>query len=411
MFNDILTARENRRKIIEKFSKTTDVVSIKANVVGPIKNLPSSKILLSYFTKRVENLGVENLVYLPSSDGDTVIGETKNGVNLKEKAVFLEETDSLGRFIDIDVTLKGQTESLTRSTMRKCFLCSNIAFVCGKNKTHSIKELLDFFNGKTYEEIHKKLHNILLESLLGELNLENKFGLVTPTDNGSHTDLNYRLMENASKEISRVLPKAFFVGLNSSQIGGMFDSLREVGLSAEELMFKTTLGANAYKGFIFMACVLLGACGYAIKSGLSYDEIYLTVKEICKDLDSREMNTFGYKAYQDGFGGIRKSAKDGFLVVDYAKNLIKEDNLLEVLTKIVGKIDDSVLLKRTVTREKYFYYKNLISTANVNDKESVKNITKQCKNDNVSIGGSADVLISALMMKKITETFYFWEKK
>ena len=74
MFNDILTARENRRKIIEKFSKTTDVVSIKANVVGPIKNLPSSKILLSYFTKRVENLGVENLVYLPSPDGDTVIG-------------------------------------------------------------------------------------------------------------------------------------------------------------------------------------------------------------------------------------------------------------------------------------------------------------------------------------------------
>ncbi|MBR1983829.1 MAG: triphosphoribosyl-dephospho-CoA synthase [Clostridia bacterium] len=379
MFNDILTARENRRKIIEKFSKTTDVVSIKANVVGPIKNLPSSRLLLSYFTKLVENLGVENLVYLPSPDGDTVIGETKSGVNLKEKAVFLEENDSLGRFIDIDVTLKGQTESLTRSTMRKCFLCSNIAFVCGKNKTHSIKELLDFFNGKTYEEIHKKLQNILLESLLGELNLENKFGLVTPTDNGSHIDLNYRLMENASKEISRVLPKAFFVGLNSSQIGGMFDSLREVGLNAEEVMFKTTLGANAYKGFIFMACVLLGACGYAIKSGLSYDEIYLTVKEICKDLDSQKMNTFGYKAYQDGFGGIRKSAKDGFLVVDYAKTLIKEDNLLEVLTKIVGKIDDSVLLKRTVTIEKYSYYKNLISTANTNDKESVKILPSNAK--------------------------------
>ena len=90
MFNDLLSARENRRKIITEKTKTTDVVSVKANVVGVIKNLPTSKLLLSYFTKRVQDLGVENLVLYKNTDGDTAIGEIKDGLLLKEKTVIKE---------------------------------------------------------------------------------------------------------------------------------------------------------------------------------------------------------------------------------------------------------------------------------------------------------------------------------
>ena len=218
-------------------------------------------------------------------------------------------------------------------------------------------------------------------------------------------------MKNAGENIAWVLPKAFFVGLNANQTDGLFEKLREVGLRAEEIMYETTNGVNAYKGFIFMACVLLGASGYAIANNLPYEEIYQVVKKICKDLDKNRIDTFGCKAYLEGFGGIRKSAKDGFIVVDYVKNLIHSDNLLEVLTKIVDVIDDSVLYKRAKTKEKYYYYKKLISSVDFNDLKSVKILTEQCKKDNISIGGSADVLISAIMMKKLTETFYFWEKK
>ena len=411
MFNDILAQRENRRNLILELSKESDVVSVKANVVGPIKNLPTSRLLLSYFTKKIQNLGAKELNLFLSSDGDTVVGKTTDGKNLKQLAVDLEETDTLGRFIDIDVTLKGKEESLSRGNMRKCFLCSNPAFVCGKNKTHTIKELLDFFNNKTQQEIYNKLQSDLLESLLGELNLENKFGLVGPTDNGSHTDLSYDLMKRASQEIAKVLPKAFFVGLNSTSKVGLLEKLREVGLEAEKVMFIATSGANAYKGFIFIACVLLGAVGYAIPNNLPYENIYLTAKEICSDIDVVPPSTFGYKAYKNGFGGIRNSAKDGFIVVEQAKNLLKQDNLLEVLTKIVGFIDDSVLLKRAKSIERYNHYKNLISSVDCTDTEKVKTLTQQCKKDNVSIGGSADVLISAILIKKIAENFYFWEIK
>ncbi|MBO5713917.1 MAG: triphosphoribosyl-dephospho-CoA synthase [Clostridia bacterium] len=401
MFNDILAQRENRHKIILELSKKSDVLSIKANVVGAIKNLPTSRLLLSYFTKKIQKLGVKDLTLLQSSDGDTAIASVGFGSELKEKAVDLEETDTLGRFIDIDVTLKGQEKSLSRKTQRKCFLCSNPAFVCGKNKTHTLKELLDFFNEKTQREIYKLLENIIFESLMGELNLENKFGLVSPTDNGSHADLNYDLMKTASIEIAKVLPKAFFVGLNSPSTDGLLEKLREIGLTAEQSMFNVTNGANAYKGFIFIACVLLGAFGYVVVNNLPYENIYLTAKEICSDIDVVPPSTFGYKAYLNGFGGIRKTAKDGFVVVEHAKNLINENNLLEVLTKIVGLIDDSVLLKRAKSIERYNHYKNLISSVDCTDTEKVKTLTQQCKKDNVSIGGSADALISAILMKKI----------
>lgn len=410
MFNDILTARENRRKLILELSSKNDVVSVKANVVGAIKNLPTSRLLLSYFSKKIQNLGVKDIKILLSSDGDTVIGNTLDGKNLKEKAVFLEENDNLGRLIDIDVTLKGQEQSLSRENQRKCFLCSNPAFVCGRNKTHNVKELLNYFNDKTRQEIYSKLQNIIFESLLGELNLENKFGLVSPTDNGSHTDLDYDIMKGASIEISKILPKAFFVGLNAITTDGLLENLRKVGLDCEDAMFKSTKGANAYKGFIFIACVLLGATGYVIANNLPYAEIYSTIKETCSNIDVAPQPTFGYQAYQDGFGGIRKSAKDGFIVVEQAKNLIKQGNLLEVLTKIVGEIQDSVLLKRAKSIERYNYYKNLISTVDCNNKEQLQKINALCKSDNISIGGSADVLISAIMMKKITENFYFWSE-
>ena len=143
---------------------------------------------------------------------------------------------------------------------------------------------------------------------------------------------------------------------------------------------------------------------------MPYQKIYDTVKETCSNIDVAPQPTFGYPAYQDGFGGIRKSAKDGFVVVEQAKNLIKQGNLLEVLTKIVGEIQDSVLLKRAKSIERYNYYKNLISTVDCNNKEQLQKINALCKSDNISIGGSADVLISAIMMKKITENFYFWSE-
>ena len=136
-----------------------------------------------------------------------------------------------------------------------------------------------------------------------------------------------------------------------------------------------------------------------------------TAKEICSKVDLSPQPTFGYEAYKNGFGGIRKSAKDGFTVVEKAKNLIKHNNLLEVLTKIVGFIDDSVLFKRAKTIENYNLYKNLISAVDCNNLEQVQKINALCKQQNISIGGSADVLISAILMKKIAENFYFWEKK
>ena len=368
MVNDkILIARENRRKKVKIIAEKTSAVTLKANIPGDDKNLPEGYLIVNYFIKKVMALGAKFIELEDSQDGVTVYFSAEDGKKIKNIAQDLEENHPLGRLIDIDVTPYLEETSLSRKRMRKCFLCDNPAFVCGRNKTHKTTELLRFFKEKTEEHIKPLIEKVILESMFSELNLENKFGLVTPTSNGSHTDLNYKIMSNAI-----------------------------------EKMLKATSGANAYKGFIFVGGVLLTSLGYTIRVNGTEDDVYNNAKIICDNF-TYPLDTFGAVAHKSGFGGVREEGKKGFPNVKLAEKLLEENNLNKVLIYIISNLEDSVLYKRAKTEERYNYFKNLISTSLSNQEE----VTKKCIENNISVGGSADVLIASVMMKKIKQIFYF----
>ena len=75
----------------------------------------------------------------------------------------------------------------------------------------------------------------------------------------------------------------------------------------------------------------------------------------------------------------------------------------------MGNIEDTVLLKRSGTYEKYLYFKRLISSADPQNKEKIKILTAECIKNNISIGGSADLLIAGVLVKKIRGMWYFDE--
>ena len=85
------------------------------------------------------------------------------------------------------------------------------------------------------------------------------------------------------------------------------------------------------------------------------------------------------------------------------KQLCKK-SLRSVLTFILGEIDDSVLLKRAGSFERYEQYKKLITESNY---KNAKEITKECIENNISIGGSADILICAVLINKLKQNFIF----
>ena len=401
MLNDrILIDREKRREEIKKITTSFDAITIKANIPGTEKNIFEASLLVSFFAKKLSFFPVQFIKSTVGQDGVTFYFSTKLGEEIKKIAEDLEENHPLGRFIDIDVTKKGEEKSLSRSFLRKCFLCDKEAFVCGRNRTHTIGELIKFIKEKTHLYFSKLIEDIIEESMFFELDEENKFGLVTKSSNGSHSDLNYNIMKNAIEEIKKPLSKAFFVGLTCENEKAV-NKLIEIGLECEEEMYKATNSSNAYKGFIFMGGLILYSVGYAIKNNLNENEIYNNIKEIY-NLFPMPTNTFGYNAYKQGFGGIRKSANSGFILIKETEKLIENTSTLDIIRYIVKNLDDSVLFKRAGSKERYDYYKNLI----ISSKGKEEEITKECIKNNISIGGTADVLISSYMVNKLKKTFY-----
>ncbi|MBQ9709258.1 MAG: triphosphoribosyl-dephospho-CoA synthase, partial [Clostridia bacterium] len=354
-------------------------------------------------------LRVEKTLF--GADGACSLFLLKKGKVCKRKFVRLEEKHPLGRFVDIDVTLKNAKASLSRKKSRKCFLCNKPAFYCGRIKAHTLMELLQYMDGETERYFTGLLAQALEKSLLKELELNNKFGLVCKNTQGSHSDLDYKVMKRAINAIKIPLTQSFFVGLNADDCEEMLSKLRPIGLCCEDRMYEATGGANAYKGFIFIGGVLLASVGYLINKSLPISAMEGVIKGICKGVDAApEMHTFGYKAYKEyGFGGIRKLCFNGFDVVVNLSEKIESQPLLQSLCEIVGEIDDSVLLKRSNSFEQYEYFKNRISSVNVRDKGQLKAVNRECLENNISIGGAADVLIAAILLNDLLKIFYLGE--
>lgn len=410
----ILFDREARNLSIIKAAESGNVVTVKANIPGADKRVKESFLIVRYFTCEVlRALGGKATVF-DGADGMYAVVKPV-GDDLKEKTVKIEKSDPIGRFCDIDVYLRGEKHSLSRGYMRNCFICQNPAFICARQGNHTAEELLNVLKGSTREHFSLRLAQIIKLSLLSELNLENKFGLVTPTSQGSHSDLNYGIMLKSHDAIIPYLVQIFWAGFDSSGTENMLTKLRPIGIKAEKAMFKA-VKTNTYKGFIFIAGVLLASCGYLLScGGGDFDGIFSVSAEICrgitKELEQDDI-TFGATAYKNyKITGVRGHAEQGFNVVRQAEMLIgndlSADNLLKTLTYIVGNIEDTVLLKRSKSLEKFLYFKNKISSADITDKIQLKLLNDECINNNISIGGSADVLAAAVLLNKLQNLVYF----
>ena len=72
-----------------------------------------------------------------------LICTSKSAVKAKKLSCDFEESQKIGRILDIDV-FASNAKAISREKKRQCFLCSNPAFECMRAGTHSEKELRDF---------------------------------------------------------------------------------------------------------------------------------------------------------------------------------------------------------------------------------------------------------------------------
>ena len=407
----ILAAREERDALATQLAKRNVVVSVHANVPGQDKNLAEAYLLVRHFSLLTQLDVCDKILKIGGMDGFAVLlaFSDVSAQFLKAKTVEIEQDHPLGRFVDIDVFPKGGANSLTRGHMRKCFLCDNPAFVCRRLGSHSTESLVSALVKETDDFFTRQLVQAVKDALTAELDLENKFGLVSPTSSGSHDDMDYETMKLSQEAIAPYLAQMFFEGARSQNAHDVLAKLRPPGVCAERAMLEANGDVNAYKGFVFVGGVVLSAAGYLATHEGQFVSAQDCVRAICKDVMAEfdgKVDSFGKVAYAKyRFGGVRKHASEGFETVFAAEKLLSDDfsqtDMLQTLTYIVGKVDDSVLLKRCGSMEKYLDFKKRISEVDVGDAQALAALNAECVQNRVSIGGSADVLAAAVLVKKL----------
>lgn len=419
--NKILEDREKRIKHLKEFMINENLyVVIKANIPGINKKIFYAYFFTKYFKKLLERkYDCLRIKFIDSFDGPYFLIEISNKdlIKFKKQLIILEDEHPLGRFIDLDV-FKNSLVSLSRHDLglgfRKCFLCDKDAIICIRTKKHSVEKILEHVQDVVIHFLLEDISNLAYDAITLELLLEPKFGLVCENSSGSHPDMDASLMKKSRDVIVDFFGLLFLEGM-ALDYDEAFKKGREIGKIAEEYMFTITKGVNTHKGLIFCLGIVCIACGKAIVNNSNFDKIFENVAFMARDLldeFSGDINTHGKRLFHEyGFLGIRGEINKGLPSVVKALKVLEQyttysrEALMMTLITLVRECDDSVLLKRAGNMQRYNYFKNKISNIVEFDIDEINKITAEAITENISIGGSADLLIVTLFLHMIKERY------
>ncbi len=151
---DVMEFRDRKamlqRQIMLKYPKD-NVISLGMNIPGPVKNNLYVNIAFKRGMEAVEKKIAQQgwkaalKVRMEQNAGFCAIYlvSDMDGLQLKKEMVLLEERHPMGRIFDLDVFTAGKaiTREMVETKGRKCLLCGQDAKICGRNRTHSVKEL------------------------------------------------------------------------------------------------------------------------------------------------------------------------------------------------------------------------------------------------------------------------------
>ncbi|WP_195971679.1 triphosphoribosyl-dephospho-CoA synthase CitG [Enterococcus gallinarum] len=282
----------------------------------------------------------------------------------------------------------------------------------------------------------KRIPSYAEQSLLYELAISPKPGLVDRFNTGSHEDMNFFTFLDSTIELGFYFSKYFQAGINhEGELKDLFLILREMGKLAELAMLNETRNVNTHKGINFSFALILGSLGYLVSkneivfplSERDTQKVFFTVKKMVRgitdtDLENKNHNDVlsnGEKAYLvNGTTGVRGEAERGYPVLtkivlpflrsNAKKDVPKEELYLRALILSMSHLEDSNLvhrggvdgLKDTQLSAKKIHDSNFVSSQFF---EQVKDFDNDLIQKNFSPGGSADILALAIFFGFLEE--------
>ena len=436
---EILDNREQRvlrhRHLLTRYGNT--LICFTMNIPGPVKlndwiragyNLGKTRLLDVLAAAGVGLIHREELCSVTGCEGFFVVGAPAERV--KRLTVRLEDQDGLGRLFDMDV-LTGAGEKIGREQLglpgRTCLLCDRPASVCGPVRAHSAEELWQRAEQLLREGVtaYRAGHigAMAAKALLFEVGVTPKPGLVDRNNRGAHQDMDIFTFFGSAAVLQPYFTQCAKIGMETREEDAKetFRRIRLAGMLAEGEMFRQTGGVNTHKGAIFslgIACAAAGRMGGAcpldperllnqcadMTAGITREDFHGIVPPMAR--------TAGERIYADfGVTGIRGQAEAGFPAVkDYGLPVLR--NGLEMgmdmdraaaaaLLAILAHTDDTNLITRSDRQTQQAVAASvaqLLEKTPYPEKEVLEELDRAFTKDNLSPGGSADLLALTLLL-------------
>jgi len=345
--------------------------------------------------------------------------EVKTLPELKQICEDFEINHPLGRFIDVDLNdEQGNTVSSGKSKL--CFFCQEKpAIECRRENTHDPETLRSFMFSKMDEycrqqreaTIIKHLSSLGMKALLYEISLSPKPGLVDKFSNGSHTDMDYQTFIDSSSAIFPWFEELVRAGFSfhDNDLTKALPIIRNIGLRMESAMYEATGNINTQKGIIFLMGLSLFACGklFSQNDHFNAEEFRSLVRSICQDMVMNELSSSSHSEkshgedifHKHGFSGARGEAESGFqMVFDYG--LPQLTGVSELNDEVMIKCFLAISSKNADTNILFRRGPGVLSDFQELCKKALDNFSGEnysavidfCKRENISPGGSADLL-------------------
>lgn len=333
----ILNAREERSYRQYQLSRKhgVPILSFTMNIPGPVKDTP---LIRRAFQAGLDALNAtlspevirEKGVIRAVTGCEAVFAVDADSGALKRITTRIEDTHPLGRLFDMDVldeNLRKLDRELVDGGDRGCIVCGKPGRDCASRRLHSVPELqgavqrilLDHF--RETADCHT-IGTWAALSLLDEVSITPKPGLVDRANTGSHRDMDMTTFVASTAALVPWFRNCAQVGLETWRDSPeeVFPLLRRLGIEAERAMFRATGGINTHKGAIFTLGILCGAAGRLLISEGTWtaDALFDTAAQMTKsameqDFQGMDRSTAGGRLYLDhGIRGIRGEAALGF---------------------------------------------------------------------------------------------------
>jgi triphosphoribosyl-dephospho-CoA synthase len=267
-----------------------------------------------------------------------------------------------------------------------------------------------------------------IEAMLYEVAAYPSPGLVSSISKGAHRDMDHYCFIKSTSILSKYMVLFAEEGYSDKTPKEIFMAIRNIGIEAENEMFKGTKGVNTHKGMIFLLGISCSAVTKAIYEKKNFSEIQGLIREMTRGLVQDELlymnkdkaTSYGEKLFvKYKVEGIRGQVERGIpLVFDYATRVYKEnksmnlnDRLIHTLICIMQHCEDSNVLHRhsmetlKEVQQKAAYIISLGGMTTTIGKGAIENLDSEFIKQNISPGGSADLLAVTVFFNSIEEYF------